>query len=183
MSLTPGIIASSLTGHLVTSNFFKIATVTPTSGTSVTFSSIPNTYKSLQVRFSFLTALNGYQVLTSFNGDSSSDYAAHWIYAYGSVTAGAGTTQSSMQSFGFVAGTSTTYPTTGIIDVIDYASTSKYKTVRTFNGMNNNGSAGSTELVLASGLWQSTAAITSLTIATGGTAFATGSTFTLYGIS
>jgi hypothetical protein len=44
-----------------------------------------------------------------------------------------------------------------IIDILDYANTNKYKTIRALNGVDNNGS-GNVEIY--SGLWQSTAAIT-----------------------
>jgi hypothetical protein len=71
---------------------------------------------------------------------------------------------------------------TGVMDILDYASTSKFKTFRTFTGFNTNGTSNQF-LGLYSGLWQSNAAITSLTMASNdGTGILQHSTFTLYGM-
>jgi hypothetical protein len=64
-----------------------------------------------------------------------------------------------------------------ILDIHDYTSTTKNKTVRTFNGCDTNG-AGTVELT--SHLFISTSAITSLKIY--GITFDTGSVISLYGI-
>ena len=47
-----GVIASQITGHLSTNSFESIQTVTVGSGgqSSISFSSIPSTYKHLQLR-------------------------------------------------------------------------------------------------------------------------------------
>ena len=65
---------------------------------------------------------------------------------------------------------------------LDYASTSKYKTVRAITGTNANTSSANFAVSLGSGLWQSTNAITSVTIANGYDFFSTSTTFALYGI-
>jgi len=67
-----------------------------------------------------------------------------------------------------------------ILDIIDYTSTSKYKTLRMVSGGDVNGTGG--VVSLDSALWLSTSAITSLTIKADYTAFASGTTFALYGI-
>jgi len=67
-----------------------------------------------------------------------------------------------------------------ILDIIDYTSTSKYKTLRMISGGNVNGTG--SVISLDSALWQSTSAITSLTIRADSTAFASGTTISLYGI-
>jgi hypothetical protein len=73
----------------------------------------------------------------------------------------------------------------GILDIIDYASTSKYKTTRAIAGVDSNSSITSdTAIGLFSGLWQSTAAINSITItAFGGSGIGNSSSFALYGIN
>jgi hypothetical protein len=51
--MTPmlGIMASQISGHLVTNSYESIQTVTVSTATpSITFSSIPATYKHLQIR-------------------------------------------------------------------------------------------------------------------------------------
>ena len=64
-----------------------------------------------------------------------------------------------------------------ILDVHDYASTSKNKTIRSLNGNDQNGAG---DIYLTSGLWLSTAAVTSLTLFTSANYLNT--TFSLYGI-
>jgi hypothetical protein len=72
----------------------------------------------------------------------------------------------------------------GIVDIQDYESTTKYKTTRTLNGTDINGTiAGSSGFVfVSSGLWMSTAAISSITITPDGNNFNQYSSFALYGI-
>ena len=70
----------------------------------------------------------------------------------------------------------------GVIDILDAFNTSKYKTVRFLDGYDNNGSG---LVALRSGLWQSTNAITDITVAPenfGGTTYKQYSTFALYGV-
>jgi hypothetical protein len=69
-----------------------------------------------------------------------------------------------------------------IVDILDYANTSKYKTVRNLLGQDNNGSG---IVQLTSGLWSNTAAITSIALVadpTYITNWTTASRFSLYGI-
>jgi hypothetical protein len=66
-----------------------------------------------------------------------------------------------------------------IIDIQDYSSTSKNKTVRTFSGVDFNGSG---SVNLYSSLWMSTSAISSLTLTSNTGEFSTNTTFALYGI-
>jgi hypothetical protein len=78
-----------------------------------------------------------------------------------------------------VSGTNTTYANAGIIDIHDYASTTKNKTTRMFGGIDKNGSG---EVSLFSGLWRNTSAITSINIYMSSGNWTTDSTFSLYGI-
>jgi len=189
MSLTPGIIASSLTGHLVTNNFFKIATVTGTgSSGNITFSSIPNTYKSLQIRINAIPSIANITTWLQFNGVySGNTYAFHNLSAnpnnYGITATGAG--NANWMAFFEQGVMSNVYPNTAIIDIIDYANTSKYKTAKVFCGVNDNTTNANEAIELTSGLWESTAAISSMSFRVDpyGATFSTSSTFTLYGIS
>jgi hypothetical protein len=191
MAVIPGILASSITGHLVTSNFFKIATVTAAGGeTSLSFTSIPSTYKSLQIRVLSKdtdTTYNGFtSAILRFNSDSTTGhYSYHRLNtSSGSVVAyGNGSTSSiSLDTLDASSGSGmTNIFAGGIIDVIDYASTTKYKTLKYLGGFDNNSTGGGISLV--SGLWQSTSAVTSLSIASNDVAWAAGTTFTLYGVS
>jgi hypothetical protein len=166
------------------SSYESIATFTGNgSNTVITFSSIPGTYKHLQIRFVARTTSSAQGTLR-FNGDSSTNYSAHTLWAY----AGGSTTSSSdpgsfyngifMTSNNFTSSTNTY--NAGIIDILDYTSTSKHKTVAIMQGFDINGNGGCIELHSGT-FFGSTAAITSLSI-TGSQAFATGSNFALYGI-
>lgn len=177
-----GVIASSISGHLSTNNYFLISQSLPSAVSTVTFSSIPSTYKSLQVRFNLVWSVanaNGVPNI-QFNGDTGSNYTYHVISNNGASTAAAGSiTQPSILPNGNYGAQGITYPEVGIIDVIDYTNTNKNKTTKALYGFNNNTATGG--IAIGSGLWLSTAAITSLTI------YATVGTFTgtvsLYGIS
>ena len=183
MSLTPGIIASSLSGHLITNNFFAISQQSVSAVSTVTFSSIPNTYKSLQLRFSTTeTGSNAWRV--NLNGDTGNNYAVHYLAGNGSSASSNGFATG---TFGFIPlGVSTgpqssSYPAVGIMDIVDYANTSKYKTVKSLYGINYNGAPTNGQIELDSTLWTSTSAVSSLTFAVpAGTL--TG-TVSLYGVS
>jgi len=173
-----GIIASSILK--VTDSYESIASSSPTSGSTVTFSSIPSTYQHLQIRINMICTSSA-ALLTNFNSDTGNNYAMHGLFGTGSATAVNGVgTQSNIQSLGQNAGTITTYPNVVIMDIHDYASISKYKTVRSFGGFDNNASG--TEVDLVSGLWMNTAAITSITFALSGGSYSSGTTISLYGI-
>ncbi len=168
--------------------FDSIATSTPSNGTtSITFSSIPQTYKSLQVRSIVRdTSTGGYDAVPVGirpNNDSGSNYAIHSLRGNGTtVTADGYTAQPQGLAWGAAVRSSSNTTTYGvmILDIIDYTSTSKYKTLRMVSGSDVNGAGG--VVSLDSVLWLSTSAITSLTIQADFTAFASGTTFALYGI-
>lgn len=169
------------------SAFESIATTTLSSSSStITFSSIPSTYQHLQIRAIVRTATvttdsSGY---IRFNSDSGTNYAWHWLYGNGtSALATGGATQDKIQIMVSMPGASysTSIYGASIVDIHDYASTTKNKTVRTFNGVDNNSGSTSSKVNLVSGLWINTNAITSITI-TGFNDFAAGSVFSLYGI-
>lgn len=177
-----GIIASQQPGHIATGSFESIATVTP-SGSDVTFSSIPSTYKHLQIRAIAKTTRNDASVDTMyfrFNGDTGSNYNVHTFSADGSsVTSSSypGTTIWGTWSLTDAQSQANTFSPV-IFDIIDYADTNKYKTTKSLGGSDKNGSGGTGQF---SGLWRNTAAITSIRIFAEGN-FVSGSSFALYGI-
>lgn len=151
---------------------------------SITFSSIPQTYQHLQIRAmtreTRAVTVSSYYV--RFNSDTGANYVWHSLYGNGTtVTATAGTSQTSIEG-GYDFGSSATANLFGvsIIDIHDYASTTKNKTVRMIDGRDNNSTNGL--IKLASGLWLSTSAITSITVTpTVSGNFAASTTFALYG--
>lgn len=171
----------------VTTSFESIATVTGTgSSTSLTFSSIPSTYQHLQIRgVSRNTGGSlSYAIYLTFNG-SSTGYAWHYLKGNGSAASASGAANEvNINLQNADAGGTSVASTVGtsIIDIHDYASTSKYKTVRALSGTDANTASTGFAISLGSGLWQSTNAISSITITNGYDFFSTNTTFALYGI-
>jgi hypothetical protein len=169
-----------------------IQRITPSGGaTTVTFSSIPQTYKHLQIRAickdTYATGNQAASYNIRFNSDSGANYTYHYLRGNGStVSAGASTGTTSATIFYGAANSGTSVTNvfgTSIVDIHDYTSTAKYKTVRSFAGADGNGvSTTSFLLALSSNLWLNTAAISTITIIPDITAFATGTTFALYGM-
>ena len=187
MSPILGIWASSQQPALATS-YESIATVTVGSGgsSSVTFSSIPGTYKNLQIRASnrdTRTGTNEQSVRMQFNSDAGNNYSRHYLEGYGSGTPSVGGTASTdWIKVGLSPTSSANANTYGvfIVDILDYADTSKYKTARSFGGDDLNGSG---TIGLWSGLWMNTTAITSITLSpTNSELWVANSKFALYGI-
>jgi hypothetical protein len=165
-----GIMASSVLK--VTNSYESIATVTlGSSSSTITFSSIPVTFKHLQIRILSLPANTNDGSLT-LNGNT----AAHTHQLYGN---GASASSSASASQGYIdaGGVSTSYPAAYVIDVLDYADTNKAKTVRCLFGYDFNGSG---RLGIDSILYTSTSAVTSLSFT--GRSYAANSSFALYGI-
>ena len=153
----------------------SIATTTlGSAAASVTFSSISGSYTDLVLvsngKMSAGSAVNN---KITFNSDTATNYSRTYVYGDGS-TALSGR-DSSQDNLGFIYWNSTN-PSTTIIQIQNYSNTTTYKTAL----------ARTSESGVAAayvGLWRSTSAITSITITRGSTNdFASGSTFTLYGI-
>ena len=165
----------------IPNSFESIATATGTGSSGViTFSSIPSTYQHLQVRIQFIDTNGGLNsVSMTFNNDTASNYVVHRIFGNGtSVTASATTAGSSLQA---AIGTGTTYLGVSIIDIHDYASTTKNKVTRTFTGREDNSGTTNSTVMLNSGLWLSTNAINRIDVTVGAN-FTTDSKIALYGI-
>jgi len=171
----------------VTSSYESIATATGNgSATTLTFSSIPSTYKHLQIRgISRRASGTGLaDIAITINADSGSNYAMHDLQGNGSTAAAQGyASQSSIFWWNMLPSATYTASTygAGIADIHDYASTTKNKTLRLISGFDSNAGSTANRVNLSSGLWMNTAAITSITL-TSGNAFDTSSVFSLYGI-
>jgi hypothetical protein len=154
---------------------------------SVTFSSIPQTYKHLQVRG--VVRLGGFNASAGFNmrlnNDSTSNYWHHRLRGAGSgvVSDQAGSLQTRISFFNAPAANAASgIYSCFVIDILDYASTSKTTTVRYFGRPTIGTSTAAVSLI--SGLYNSTAAISSMTfgnfIDDGN--IVSGSRFSIYGI-
>jgi hypothetical protein len=161
------------------------ATGTGSSGT-ITFSSIPSTYKHLQIRYTAKIASGGgtdiVPIILRFNGNTSAVYRSH--YLTGNGTTASASADGSAQTGGYIlisdSGTASNIQGVGIVDVIDYASSTKNKTVRVFQGMDKNASGGVVRLS-STGFYDTTA-ISSIDFITLSGSFNTTTEFALYGI-
>ena len=185
MSSSLGFFASQISGHLSTNNFSSIATLNGTGGaSSVTFSSIPSIYSHLQIRYIARSDGSGGHLRMRTNGDTASNYTIHFLKGDGTSASayGTGGTTFMGDSPYLYSGFLTNAYQAGIIDTLDYANVNKYKTIRTLLGQDGNGSANAT-IELWSGLWQSTSAISSITLYMDDSSnFTTYSQFALYGV-
>jgi hypothetical protein len=180
-----GIIASGISGHLFAPSgaYESIATVSVGGGgaADVEFTSIPATYTHLQIRgIGAMTASGPDDLRIRFNADTGNNYARHYIVGSGSAASASGTATT---SFGIIGANPlpTTANTFGaaIVDILDYANTNKYKTMRALAGYDANGSG---YVGLSSALWQNTNAITSIKLYPAASTFPQYSSFALYGI-
>jgi hypothetical protein len=168
--------SSFLAGNptFIPTSYDSIATVTVGSGgtSTISFSSIPSTFTHLQVRYSTL-ANTGSNLDLRFNSDTTnSNYMSHRITGYGYAIDTDGSARP-------IIGAADTNPASGIIDILDYKNTNKYKTSRALTGLDGNG--GTCRLRLASVLWINTNAISSIEIICDGT-ITQYSQFALYGV-
>ena len=160
--------------------------------TSVTFtdSGAWTPYKHLQIRYvARSTVSNTADNLTlRFNGDTSgTSYSTHLLYGDGSSAASAAfNSGNGARSFIYVASAITaasalTYNfAPGVVDILDFASTSKNTTTRALGGYMDSNIA-SRRVGLFSGLWINTAAVTSISVGNSAD-FLAGSRFSLYGL-
>ena len=163
-------------------SFESIATVTPSGVSTITFSSIPSTYQHLQIRAIAKrdSASTSGSSSLRFNGDTGSNYVRHFLRGNGSAaTAGSATAQTSIECFEHTGNDASVANMMGVLvcDIHDYASSTKNKVIRTVSGNDQNGAG---NIYLTSGLWLSTAAVTSVTLFSSANYLNT--TFALYGI-
>ena len=183
MPIPLGILAvAGAGGGALVNDYERISTITLSStASSIDFTSIPSTYRHLQVR-AVVRNTNGGSLTPRPNGDTGVNFAWHHIVGNGSSVASSGIGSRSAIDFGRIVANSYTTDSFSayVIDILDYANTSKNKTLRSFSGIINpeNNDRG---VYLSSGLWISTTAITSLTFVSGSN-FQANTRFSLYGI-
>ena len=151
---------------------------------SISFTSIPSTFKHLQIRGILrdnkaVSTDNASQI--TFNSDTASNYSYHYLAGNGSAaSSGASTSIAFIYNYQTAAGAGANIFAATVIDILDYTDTNKYKTIRNLEGHDLNGSG---SLNFQSGSWRSTSAITSLTLTAASSAsFVQYSQLALYGI-
>lgn len=159
------------------------------SASSVTFNNLnqyATDYKHLQIRLTGRSdeagSSNARDLRIRANADTGSNYSSHRLRGDGAgVYSDASTSQTAI--FGAALFPRPSNPTTeygaGVIDLLDFASTTKNKTFRFLTGLKP---TGEDQIVLGGGAWLSTTAVASITIFANSGNLATGSRFSLYGI-
>lgn len=190
MSPILGIVASQNYSR-ITGAFESIATVTGNgSSSTVTFSSIPSTYKHLQLRIISRVGIDSASLsgnLMTFNSDTGSNYTFHSLRGDGTNATAVGFATGTYS--GFLINSSpasqllASTHSVNIVDIHDYSDTSKNKTARLLGGYDFNGGTGGGNINLRSSAWLNTSAISDITITNLNSGnYVAGSTFSLYGV-
>jgi hypothetical protein len=155
--------------------------VLTSAASSVTFSSIPGTYRDLVLVCGNLLNTNpeNSNVVIRINGDTGSNYSV--VTATGSGTNTTSRTASTTFLYAdldVVFGNTSPQVGLNIIEFMDYSATDKHKTILSRSNVANRG------VGMYAGRWANTAAITSIQALIEASAgqFAIGSSFHLYGI-
>ena len=178
MSPILGILASS---RLVSTNSYEsIATTTVGSGgqATISFTSIPSTYKHLQIRQMNLTNSAASSLRLQFNSDTGNNYSWHYLSGDGSTATAGAATSLNYGYVGYTGGIANS--SVGIVDILDYQNTNKNTTIRSLFGYEVNGGPG--YINMFSSAWYNTAAVTRIDLYTASTSFNEYSSFALYGI-
>ena len=146
------------------------------SGVQIDFTSVPSTYKHLQLRF-ISTVTDNTECFIRLNSDTGANYYSHYFKGNGS-TVSSGSSSFSAIYVATINSGSGGFNVAGVIDILDYAATTKNKTVRSLSGVANT----TKEVGLYSGAWFNTSAVSTVSFRQGGFAFPTASRFSLYGI-
>ena len=180
-AITAGLLSGGVAA--ATNSYESISTVTVGAGgqSGISFTSIPSTYKHLQLRFmarvTDATTLDNFTL--RFNSNSSGSYTTHYLSGSGSSASGSYVTIGGDRLYmGRLTGANSTSGMfgVGVIDILDYQNSNKYKTVRSLSGQDQNGSG---DLFFWSGLFSSTSGISEINLLN---TYAQFSSFALYGI-
>ena len=211
-SYTFTVTAANTNGTSAASNSVSITTPSPDSGamvplgmvqvgsggqSTISFTSIPATYKHLQIRITAQSNRGTYaidDIRMRLNSDTAANYSSHYLMGNGSTAnPGVETSATSILTGDRNLVTSVITNTFGVsvIDILDYASTTKAKTMRSLYGGDTNGVGASgyiPTIGLGSGAWYKNsssvyeAVSTILLYPEYGTLFTQYSSFGLYGI-
>lgn len=158
-----------------TPTYVPLATITlATSDNDVSFTSIPATYRDLIIIVNGFGAVSSGTLALRYNGDTGSNYSFVRMIGY---SGGALGTSATGQNYIMSADYSTTEQHATIIQVMDYSATDRHKT-----NLTRSNRAGTWTFGIA-GRWANTAAVTSLNLVALSNNFASGTTFSLYGVN
>jgi hypothetical protein len=158
-----------------TPTYTSLATTTlGSSAASVTFGSIPGTYRDLIfVVAGSLVSASATDCILRINSDSGSNYSRQFFFAGNNNAVSAGAESRTSYAFWFA----TDGQANAIGQIMDYSATDKHKTLLS----RQNGTQFGVGVSMQAQRWANTAAITNLAFSTSNN-FATGTTFSLYGV-
>ncbi len=160
------------------STYTPIAAVTlATAESSVTFSSIPQTYTDLVLICNGAVTAGAVNYNCNINSDAGSNYSRTFMSGTGSAAQSnraSNLTTMVLNDYGYL---DTTFRTNNIAYFMNYSNTTTYKTVLSRANNSDNGTSANVNL------WRNINAITSIQISPTSSTFISGSTFALYGIS
>jgi hypothetical protein len=160
-----------------TETYKPLANVTlGTAVATVTFSSIPATYRDLVVIVQGNTSITS-QVRMVINSDTGNNYNWQRLSGNGTTDTSLFSSNVAFVNLANIANATSSSAIQIVINVMDYSATDKHKTVLSRAGNAANG----TDAIYTR--WANTAAITSLQVAASSGNWAIGSTFALYGIA
>lgn len=178
----PASAASNSVTPAAATSFDSIQTILPNGGSSTnTFSSIPQTYKHLQLRISGRdVGGNGEFAMYLNNDTTSTNYWSHYMYGDGASQYAGNSNQQLRPSMPYSSITASVFSVI-IIDIFDYTDTNKKKEMRMFSGYDSAGGTGFAGITEC--LWNNTSAVNRIDCnVIGGTNWASGSVLALYGI-
>lgn len=163
-----------------------ISEATPTGTGTVTFSSIPGTYRDLRVviRGRGTQAAGETGVTMIFNGDTGANYNRQTMNAdFTTLSATSSAGSNSVPVGNLAAGSSPSDRSSSIeLRIYDYRGTTFQKQVQGLAGSSDADTAGGQALGVRSATWRSTAAITQIDISLAAGNYVAGTVVSLYGI-
>jgi hypothetical protein len=159
-------------------SYVSLATTTlGSAASSVTFSSIPATYKDL-VLVVDCAVTNNADMGIQLNADTGSNYSQVVMRGFDSTTSSGAATYDRI--YWALASISTSSRFAGVAQFMDYSMTDKHKTALTRSGY---GGSTSTFVEARAARWANTNAVTSVKLILSSGSFASNSTFSLYGVA
>lgn len=176
-----GLVASS--GASDAMQLISSTTLTTTSST-IDFSSIPSTFKHLQIRISSRSTDTNSPFYLTLNGDTGITYSRQIMDSTGSTTIAHTSASGNQTSFyaGFQAPSSAPANafSSAVITLTDYKNTNTLTTMRSTYGLATSG--GQYKIGMSGGVWNSLSAVNRVTFSGQVGGFAIGTTISLYGI-
>ena len=157
--------------------YTPIATQTLSSNAAnVTFSSISGSYTDLILVMMNKVSSGTQNTLIQLNSDTGNNYSSTFLYGNGASALGA---RGSNNPYGYANYGSAVFTSTFNLQIVQFMDYSNTTTNKTFLARGNEAASGTDAIV---NLWRSTAAISTIKVYPSAQNWATGSTFTLYGI-